>query len=185
LALEQDVADRLELSAETRARLRRLVNEREDAAVEIVLAIKDLPPMVQTARLTPFVEESERLGFALLTLPQREKLRQIRLARDGMSALAEADLAASLNLSSEQQTMVRSLLDQRAVDLTRGGENERRITRAVYERKLASVLNESQRATWETLAGLSDAPVKAPAAAAGATDPPAAPQPATAAVEAE
>ena len=76
LAVDKDVADRLGLSDEARGRLRQLVNEREDAALEIVLSIKDLPPMEQTARLTPFVEESERLGFALLTVAQREKLRQ-------------------------------------------------------------------------------------------------------------
>jgi type II secretory pathway component GspD/PulD (secretin) len=198
LALDKDVADRLGLSEEVRGRLRQLVNEREDTALDIVLAIKDLPPMIQTARLTPFVEESERLGFALLTLPQREKLRQIRLAREGMSALVEPDLAESLSLSAEQKMVVQKLLDQRAVDLTKGGENERRITRAVYERKLATVLNDSQRATWETLAGLSDAPVRTPVTPA-AVDPAAAspapatteaempvvPQPATAAVEAE
>ena len=62
------MADRLGLSEEVRGRLRQLVNEREDAALEIVLSIKDLPPMEQTARLTPFVAESERLGFALLTV---------------------------------------------------------------------------------------------------------------------
>ena len=162
LAVDKDVADRLGLSDEARGRLRQLVNEREDAALEIVLSIKDLPPMEQTARLTPFVEESERLGFALLTVAQREKLRQIRLAREGMSALAEPGLSESLNLSGEQKSAVQKLLDQRAVDLTKGGESERRITRAVYERKLASILNDSQRATWETLSGLSDAPANAP-----------------------
>jgi len=183
LALDKDVADRLELSDEVRGRLRQLINEREDAALDIVLTIKDLPPMVQTARLTPFVEESERLGFALLTLTQREKLRQIRLAREGMSALVEADLAESLSLSAEQKTVIQKLLDQRAVDLTKGGENERRITRAVYERKLAAILNEPQRATWETLAGLSDAPARTPTAPA--IEVPAEPAAATAPVEVE
>jgi hypothetical protein len=184
LAVERDVADRLGLSDEARGRLRQLVNEREDAALEMVLSIKDLPPMEQTARLTPFVEESERLGFALLTVAQREKLRQIRLAREGMSALSEPGLSEALNLSGEQKSAVQDLLNQRAVDLTKGGENERRITRAVYERKLASVLNDSQRATWETLSGLSDAPASAPsgptaapAAAQAASSPPAAATP--------
>ena len=211
LAVDKDVADRLGLSDEARGRLRQLVNEREDAALEIVLSIKDLPPMEQTTRLTPFVEESERLGFALLTVAQREKLRQIRLAREGMSALAEPGLSEALNLSGEQKTVVQKLLDQRAVDLTKGGESERRITRAVYERKLASILTDSQRATWETLSGLSDAPsasvpvaaakpasestpvasetekpaTSTPAAATAETEKPVAPPPAAVASEAE
>jgi len=166
LAVDKDVADRLGLSEEVRGRLRQLVNEREDAALEIVLSNKDLPPLEQTARLTPFVAESERLGFALLTVAQREKLQQIRLARDGMSGLAEPGLAEALGLSSEQKTAVEQVLAQRAADMTRGGESERRITRAVYERKLASILNESQRATWEKMAGLTDAPAPQIAGAA-------------------
>jgi len=158
LAVDKDVADRLGLSEEVRGRLRQLVNEREDAALEIVLSNKDLPPLEQTARLTPFVAESERLGFALLTVAQREKLQQIRLAREGMSGLAEPGLAEALGLSSEQKTAVAQLLTQRAADMTKGGESERRITRAVYERKLAAILSEAQRATWEKVAGLTDAP---------------------------
>jgi type II secretory pathway component GspD/PulD (secretin) len=187
LAVDKDVADRLGLSDEARGRLRQLVNEREDAALEMVLSIKDLPPMEQTARLTPFVEESERLGFALLTVAQREKLRQIRLAREGMSALSEPGLSEALNLSAEQKSAVQDLLNQRAMDLTKGGENERRITRAVYERKLASVLNDSQRATWETLSGLSDAPASVPSGptAATAAAQAAPPPPVVAATEAE
>ena len=167
LALDKEVSDRLGLSEEVRGRLQRLVNEREDEALEIVLRIKDLPPTLQIARLTPFVEESERLGLALLTLAQKEKLAQIRLARESMNALAEPYVAESLGLSSEQRQGVQRLLEQRDTELTKGGENERRITRLVYERKLAAVLSESQRATWQTLAGLSDAPLQTPNATAG------------------
>ena len=125
LAVDKDVADRLGLSDEARGRLRQLVNEREDAALEIVLSIKDLPPMEQTARLTPFVEESERLGFALLTVAQREKLRQIRLAREGMSALAEPGLSESLSLSGEQKAAV-----QQVVGSAGRGPDQRRRKRA-------------------------------------------------------
>lgn len=172
LAVDKDVADRLGLSEEVRGRLRQLVNEREDAALEIVLSIKDLPPLEQTARLTPFVADSERLGFALLTVSQREKLQQLRLAREGMSGLAEPGLAEALSLSSEQRTTVEQLLTQRAADMTKGGERERRITRAVYERKLAAILSESQRAAWEKMAGLVDAPVSQVASPAKTASPP-------------
>ena len=158
LAVDKDVADRLGLSDEVRGKLRQLVNEREDAALEMVLTIKDLPPMEQTSRLTPFVAESERMGFALLALAQRERLQQIRLAREGMSALAEPGLSEALDLNGEQKAAVQKLLTQRAADMTKGGESERRITRAVYERQLAAILNDSQRAAWQKMAGLSDAP---------------------------
>jgi len=171
IAVESDVAKRLELSEEVKANLVELINRREDQALEIVLANKDLPPFEQTARLVPFVAESERQGFALLTVPQREKLQQIYLARQGMSSLGEPVVVQSIGLSDEQQAIVKRLLDERAVDMTKGGENERRITRAIYERKLAAVLNDQQRGNWQTLAGLADANPRI--AKADAEDPPA------------
>ena len=95
----------------------------------------------------------------------------MRLAREGMSGLAEPGLSEALGLSGEQKTAVEKLLTQRAVDMTKGGESERRITRAVYERKLAAILNESQRAAWEKMAGLSDAPASPVAGAGKAASP--------------
>lgn len=161
IAVEEGVAERLGLSDEVKAKLVELINLREDQALEIVLANKDLPPVEQTARLVPFVIESERLGFALLTVTQREKLQHIRLARQGMSSLGEPGVAQSVGLSEKQQATVKQLLEQRAVDLTKGGESERRITRAIYERKLAAVLSDQQKSNWQTLAGQSDAELTA------------------------
>jgi len=158
-ASEKDVAERLGLSEEVQAKLNELIERREGEALEIVLANKDLPPTAQTARLVPFVAESERQGFALLTVAQREKLQQIRIARQGMSALAEPGLVQSLGLSEEQQATVKQLLSERANDLTKGGENERRITRAIYERKFSAVLTDGQRSNWRKLAGFTDVEV--------------------------
>ncbi|TVS16088.1 MAG: hypothetical protein EA424_14840 [Planctomycetaceae bacterium] len=163
LAVERDVAAQLELSDTTRQQLLELIDRRENQALEMVQENRDLPPSEQAARLLPFVAESERMGFALLTLQQRQKLQSIRVARSGMLSLGEAELASSLGLSDAQRQSVQQLLQQRATDLTRGGENEQRITRAIYERKLASLLTEPQRATWEKMAGLTDASVESAA----------------------
>jgi hypothetical protein len=157
LAVEKDVAAQLELSEETKRQLLDLIDRRESQALDIVQENLDLPPAEQAARLMPFVADSERLGFALLTMEQRAKLQRIRVARSGMLSLGEAGLASSLGLTEQQQQSVHGLLQQRAVDLTRGGESEQRITRAIYERKLASLLTEPQRSAWEKMAGLSDA----------------------------
>jgi hypothetical protein len=154
LAVEKDVATQLGLSDATKRQLLELIDQREDQALELVQQNRDLPPAEQAARLLPFVNESERLGFALLTLEQRQKLQQVRIARSGMLSLGESDLASSLGLTEEQQQSVHQLLQQRTMDLTRGGESEQRITRAIYERKLASLLTETQRAAWEKMAGL-------------------------------
>jgi len=173
IAMEDGVAARLGLSDEAKAKLTELINLREDEALGIVMANKDLPPFEQTARLVPFVKESERQGFALLTVIQREKLHQIHIARQGMSSLGEPGVAQMIGLSGEQQATVKQLLDERAVDMTKGGENERRITRMIYERKLAALLSDHQRGNWQTLAGLADAGLTV-AKADSTEDPPAA-----------
>jgi hypothetical protein len=171
LAVEKDVAAQLELTEQTKRKLLDLIDQRESQALDIVQENRDLPPAEQAARLMPFVADSERLGFALLTMEQRAKLQRIRVARSGMLSLGEAGLASSLGLTEQQQQSVHELLQQRAVDLTRGGETEQRITRAIYERKLASLLTEPQRAAWEKMAGLSDAAIESTAAEPAMTVP--------------
>ncbi len=173
IALTTDpvIAKQLGLSEDVQARLRALIDRREDQALEIVQQNRDLPPSQQVARLVPFMEESERLGFQLLTLSQRERLQQLRVARTGMLALREDNLARSLGLTNEQRATVNELLEQRSRDLARGGEGEQRIIRALYERRLVGVLDDQQRGTWEKLAGLSDAASPEPRTPAAEPDP--------------
>lgn len=150
-------AQRLGLSEEVRERLLKLIDDRENAALNMVLKIKDLPPPEIAKRLTPFVKESEDLGFDLLTREQRSILEQMRVAKAGMSSLGNPEIAAVLELDQAQQATVAELLTQRDVDMTKGGAEQRRITQSIYDRKLASVMTQAQRATWEQLTGMSGA----------------------------
>ncbi|MCA9223139.1 MAG: hypothetical protein KDA71_22630, partial [Planctomycetales bacterium] len=165
LAAEDDVANQLGLNAESRTKLIDLINRREREALNLALELKDLPPSEAAKRLEPFVAESERLGFELMTVAQRGKLQQVRVARAGMMSLLEPNIAQVVSLSADQQKQLADLAKQRSSDLGSGGETQRRLTNAMYERTMAAVLSESQRATWEQLAGLSAGP------AAGAIDP--------------
>ncbi len=160
LATDDTVAQRLALSDEVKAKLRQLVQKRENAAIDLALSIKDLPPDERARRLAPFVQESERLGMELLTLEQRSKLSQLRLQRSGMASLAEPDMAQLLELSPPQQAEIRRLLGERAVAMTRGGEQERRVARDRYERSLRMILTDAQKATWDQMAGLGPGPTK-------------------------
>ena len=157
LTVEDEGARKLGISDRTRQSLLDLIDRREQAALNIALDIKDLPEAEIAARLAPFVAESERQGMALLTIEQRDILRQMRVARLGMDSLRDSELAQVLELSDLQQATVQELVQQRAQDMTRGGENQRRITRALYERKLADVLTEEQRNNWQRLAGMNSA----------------------------
>jgi len=154
LAVEEDVTVQLGISDEVKARLLKLIDDREAQALDLAMQIKDLTPEQRSARLRPFAAESERLGMAMLTEEQRRRLGEIRIARAGLITLAEPAIAERLGLSDEQKSKVTELIEKRAEDLTRGGEEDRRITRAFYDRKLMAVLDKSQRAAWEHLAGL-------------------------------
>ncbi len=93
-------AQHLGLSDDVREKLRRLVERRENEAINLALSIKDLPPDIRAERLAPFVAESERQGMELLTQEQRSKLNQLRLQRTGMASLAEAETAQLLELTA-------------------------------------------------------------------------------------
>ena len=154
LAADEEGVRVLGLSEETRAALAKLIERREGEAVRVVLDARELPAAEKAARLAEFVAESERQGRALLTVSQREKLEQIRLARAGMLTLGEADVAKVLGLSDDQKSAVQQLLKKRAEELAAGGGEQRDLARRKYEHELAGVLQPEQRATWRRMAGL-------------------------------
>lgn len=168
LLAEKDVADELGLSEEVRTKLAEIIDRREEAALEPALKVKQLPPQEQARLMAPFVAESEQIGMALLTDVQREKLEKIRLQREGMATLVEPQIATMLGLSDEQKQQVKTLLEERAVETAKGGEEERRVAKAASERKLAAVLTKTQRIAWDVMVGLAPESALAQAEAAPA-----------------
>ena len=153
-AIDEEGIKRLGLSDAVKDQLIKLIDQREREALNMALELKDLPPAEATARLAPFVAESEKMGAALLTVEQRAVLGQMGIARRGLSSLADGELSTMLELTDEQKTQIGELLVERTKELAKGGENERRAAMQNYERKLADVLSETQRANWKRLAGL-------------------------------
>src|SRR5207247_3644731 len=80
-----------------------IVDQREKEVLELVSQIKNLKPAERDAKLAPFVAESEKLGFALLTDDQIAKLNRLRLATTGMAAVTEPDVAEQLKLTDQQK----------------------------------------------------------------------------------
>jgi len=154
LAAEQDVADELKLTDEVQSQLKELIAAREDAALEVALRLKNLEPDKRAEELAAFVTASETQGLALLSVAQKKTLEQIRIRRKGMLSLAEPETAAMLNLSAEQKTQVTSLLEERTTAITKGGADQRAQTALEYERKLAGILTQLQKAAWEVQAGV-------------------------------
>lgn len=175
LAVDESVAKDLELSDEVRTQLQKIVNEREDAALELAIELKGLASAERAAKLAPFVAESEKLGLALLTEAQRTKLMQLRISRAGMAGLAETQIATDVGLTDEQKAEVAKVMEDLQAALAKGGEREQQTAKAYYERKLAGILTIDQRTKWEQLTGR----VVAEVAAAETTPEPGTTKPAT------
>lgn len=154
-ALEEEGVRRLGLSDEVREKLLALIDRRENEALNLALELRDLPPEERGARLAPFVAESERQGMLLLTVEQRAVLDQVSISRQGMTTLAKEEIAKTLGLTEDQRKQVQELLQQRHAATIQGSDDEREAARKEFERKLAGVLTETQRANWQRLAGLS------------------------------
>ena len=60
-----------------------------------------------------------------------------------------------------QQSQIVALLKKRDEDLTKGGLAQRRITFALYERRLSALLTENQRLAWAKMTGRQAAQVAA------------------------
>lgn len=154
LAVDPKVAKELALSDEIREKLGKLIDERENEALELALELKDLQPAERAAKLQPFVLASEEKGLALLDFKQRLRLKQLKIERAGLSTLADPKVAEAVGLSEEQRTQVGKLMEQRTTAMAAGGEQERRLALNKFERDLAAVLSADQRKAWDRLAGL-------------------------------
>jgi type II secretory pathway component GspD/PulD (secretin) len=150
---DPQVASQLDLSAETAAKLKELVDARESAAIELTLSIKNLPADERSAKLAEFRDESESQGLALLSADQQTKLKQIQIGKAGVQALADSAVIEQLALSDEQKTKVASLLEELQRATSQGSEAQRRFARARLERELVEVLSPEQKANWDKLTG--------------------------------
>lgn len=175
LAVEDQVAEQLGLTKGQRENLEALIDAREQAAIELVAQVRNLPVAERNARLAEFRRESEAKGLAFLSRQQLARLERIRLQREGLSTLADPAVADRLQLKPEQRARVEEIVKQRAEKLARAAPPTAHVIRAEMERELASVLDESQRSAWEAMArpGAADAepaaagPEAAPAPGAG------------------
>lgn len=168
LAVEDNVALALGLSDDVKKQLNELIAKRED---EILKAgIDQLPEDEQKAKLAAFVAESEKQGLALLSKDQQTRLIQIRIARGGLSTLADADIAEKVGLDEKQRSNIGKMLSSLKTKLASGTEQERRTAKLDMERGLALVLKPGQRAAWEKLAGLGGGGEAQPAEAVAKVD---------------
>ncbi|MCC9627336.1 hypothetical protein LOC68_02920 [Blastopirellula sp. JC732] len=156
-ALDASTAEKLKIDAETHDKLKQLIADREDKALELALSIRDLPKEEQTAKLAPFVAESEKIGFALLTPEQQAGLKQFSVKAAGLKSLQTSEIAEALKLTADQKTQIAQLAGK--IDAAQAaGAPAVEAARRDFERDARKVLSPSQQAGWDQLAGLVGAP---------------------------
>ncbi len=177
LAVEDAAARELELTAEQKEKLLKLIDSREDSQelVELVLTSKDLSAAEEEAKYASFRRQSEALGMALLSPQQRAQFARIQIRRSGLASLIRPDVAEDLILSEEQRGRIAAILQQRNERLNGARQDQIHVIRAETERQLAEVLTKQQQAAWEALTAGGESPGGAPRQAgsvvAGPPDP--------------
>src|SRR5262245_10722139 len=154
LLIDPDVARELALSDDTKAKIVKLIDSREQEALNIEKTVKGKSAADRAAALAPFVAESEKQGKALLTDEQWGKLDKLRIAKEGMLGLLSPDVAQKLQLTPEQTKDIGDALQQYKSQTTAlTSDIQKRAARSIFERKIAGMLNETQRGAWEQLSG--------------------------------
>ena len=83
LAVEDEVGPRIDLTETQKKTLLGLIEQRENAAVELAMSLKDAPAEERTKQLDAFRHESEAKALAVLSPQQRSRLEGIRVPTPG------------------------------------------------------------------------------------------------------
>jgi type II secretory pathway component GspD/PulD (secretin) len=180
LALEKEAGEQLQLTAEQKAALLKLVDRRESEVLELALQLRNATAAEREAKLVPFRQASEAEGLKLLNETQRAALERLRIRRAAGAGLAEPALAAKLQLTPEQTLAIAKITAERAAQLGKvSNAQEREVLRNTFEQRLFAQLTPEQKSAWDREAGVSTPAIaivqRAPEAPASATTTPAAP----------
>ncbi|MCC6508396.1 MAG: hypothetical protein IT423_04770, partial [Pirellulaceae bacterium] len=152
-AIKPEIAEKLKLSEDQRAKMMQLLKSRESEMLGLAQQLRESPPDQRQVMRNEFRTETERRGYALLDVEQRSQLERIRVEKLGLLSLAEPGIATVMNLADWQKAKIAELVS-RANASARSADAER--VRADVQRALRNEISESQWATWQVLAGQSN-----------------------------
>ena len=164
LAIDPQTAKEVGLADTDVAKLKDFIDGRLKEAQTLVNSTKSAPPAERDAKMAEFLAESEKQGLELLTDDQRNKLNKIRIAKAGMVGVLDAEVAEKLNLNQQQKDDIAKAIGEFKQATATGTEDRKRIARAVFGGRIAGMLTDEQKKTWEGLSGV-------PAVAAAAAQP--------------
>ncbi len=153
LILKPEIAQQMALSPSQQDRIAEVIESRRGEALDLASQLRALPPAERPNKMRDMVREIEKRGAAVLNLQQRSQMERLRISEQGLSTLADPDVAQTLELSAGQAEQVQLILGLRG-QLSRelGGEAA---ASAEIDRRLRAQLTPSQWSTWQAMAGQS------------------------------
>lgn len=142
--------ERLKLPPEIKARILKIIDDRETEANDLVQTIKNLSEAERTEQLAAYRAESEKLGLTLLTPEQLKLLDQWEYDVRGPLSFQDSDIAELLKITSEQQTKIATAIKDFEANVPAILRKGRQIE---LERQLIGVLTSEQKTTWGKLTG--------------------------------
>jgi serine/threonine protein kinase len=161
LLTEKDVQDDLNPRPDQREKLAEYNKAMQKRGQEMFRDFHKLTNAERQQRFLEAARANEAAANAILTPPQRARLKQIELQQKGSQGFLEGELAAALKLTPRQQERVRAIQEEMGRELMpkpgRGGpdpfpqmaESSRQITKKVAD----DVLTPEQREQWRELTG--------------------------------
>ncbi len=151
LILKPEIAQQMAISPSQQDRIAEVIETRRREALDLASQLRALPPAERPNKLRDLVREIEKRGAAVLNLQQRSQMERFRISEQGLSTLADPDVAQTLELSAGQAEQVQMILGLRS-QLSRelGGEAA---ANAEVDRRLRDQLTPSQWSTWQAMAG--------------------------------
>ncbi|MCY2976403.1 MAG: hypothetical protein NTW52_17235 [Planctomycetota bacterium] len=153
LILKPEIAQQMTISPSQQDRIAEVIEARREEALDLASQLRALPPAERPNKMRDLVREIEKRGAAVLNLQQRSQMERLRISEQGLSTLADPDVAQTLELSAGQAEQVQMILGLRG-QLSRelGGEAA---ANAEVDRRLRDQLTPSQWSTWQAMAGQS------------------------------
>jgi type II secretory pathway component GspD/PulD (secretin) len=148
------VVEKLGVSKEVGVSLKDFLERRQAEWAQQDVALKNAPAKLRADKLAEFEKTTLEKSLQMLTEDQRATLHKMILAKQGFSALANADVAMQLRLTEEQKESIQEIMTERAEKIAGLEEAEQvEAMNLVYEARLENLLEARQLQGWRVLTG--------------------------------
>ena len=156
---QKSVQEELKLSDEQVKKLKELSDKQREA----FQGLRDLSQEERRTKMQESAKATQKAIGEILNDKQQKRLKQIELQQQGGRALANEDVAKTLNLTDEQKKKVQTILTEGRPAAGGGGGQRGQLdeearkkmeeARKARNEKILGVLNDEQKAKWKEMTG--------------------------------